>query len=133
MAFKSAVQPLCRFCGKGIKKHTHTVWFGQGRESRNDYSTSLEAKPTSREEAQRLVNQEIVSISWEYHWSRDEDDKSVKTRDHIHKVTTWDGESWDDPFFCNGDHAQRFGYASARGGRAMAAYNEAIAKRDGNG
>lgn len=133
MAFKSAVQPLCRFCGKGIKKHTHTVWFGMNRESRGEFSSSLADKPKSREEAQRLVNQEIVSISWSYNTSWDDEDHSVRVRDHIHKVATWDGESWTDPFFCNGDHAQRFGYASARGGRAMAAYNEAIAKRDGNG
>lgn len=120
MAFKSSVQPLCRYCGKPIGKHTHSVWFGQSRPSLSDFSTNRAQEPKSKEEAQRLLNETIVSVSWAHSWVSGE-----KVRTHVHHVTTWDGESYKDEFFCNDKHARFFGYAAARAGQVMPAYREA--------
>lgn len=124
MTHKAPVQPLCRFCGEGVRKATHTVYFGHSRHRVDDYSTERQEKPTSREEAQRLLNQSIVSVSWAMDWS-----SGKGQRDYIRKVTTWDGESWIDPFFCKGEHARDFGYAAARGGQVMAEYRIALAEQ----
>lgn len=129
MAFKSSVQPLCRYCGKGIGKHTHTIWFGMGNSHMSsDYFTYRDEKPTSKAEVQRLVNQQVVSVGWSKSW-KNVDGVDVEVRSHIDKATTWDGESYVDEFFCTQEHARRFGYAAARGGSAMKAYNDAMAIR----
>lgn len=125
MRFKSDVQPLCRYCGEKIKKSTHTHFFGRREFKISEFGwTDRPERPQSKEEAQRLLNQKIVSLSWSLLYVEGE-----SRRDYIDKVTTWDGESWMDEFFCKGDHAQRFGYAAARADKAMPAYNEAIVKR----
>jgi hypothetical protein len=132
MPFVSQIQPLCRYCAAPIKKHTHTVWFGMNQMGQTGYSTHMPDKPKSKAEAQRLVNQQIVSIGWSHHWVQ-QDGRDVKVREYIDKITTWDGESYVDEFFCNAEHARWFGYAAVRGGNAMPAYHDAIAARDQRG
>lgn len=116
MAWKSATQPLCRFCGKAIAKDTERLRFSSeyrmaGEDARRDI------KPRSKTEAQRHVNGKIVSVQSAI--KRKSDDRNhadydVTERDYISAVTVWDGESYVDPYFCNGDHARRFAYSVAR-------------------
>lgn len=95
--------PLCHYCGGPIRKKTETVYFKEAE------------RPKNKQEAQRLMNQQIVSVSY---W-----------KEHVHKVTTWDGESYVDPYFCNGSHANYFAYVMARAGHCTTKYNEALKVR----
>ncbi|GGB09131.1 hypothetical protein GCM10011491_41360 [Brucella endophytica] len=116
-------QPLCRYCGKKIAKKTETIYFGPEAAAHvTDFASSRPEYPTSKEEVQRLVNGQVVGVSW----SRGEDYYAKKAGcDFIFKASTWDGESYQDPFFCNGEHAKRFAYALARAGHATQAYQKA--------
>lgn len=119
----------CRYCGKPIPKRTRTVHFGatefQLANSATSYSSYNTARPTSKAEAQRLVNQQVVSVRW----ARGEDYGARQAGfDHITQVTTWDGESYENPFFCNGTHAHAFAAAAVRAGYTMKAYDDAVAK-----
>lgn len=123
-------QPLCRYCGKKIAKRTRTVIFGQTRyRPDDDHTIFREEKPASKAEAQRVLNQEVVSVRWyrtvplRDDWSRDPRDPG---HDFIEQATTWDGESYADSFFCNGEHAKRFAYVMAKAGHATQAYQEAV-------
>ena len=117
MTFKSPTQPLCRYCAKPIPKATTFVWFGQGERQGQ--------QPTSKAGAQRLVNEQVISVSWHRYLNNPE-------RDHIASVGAWDGESYRDEFFCTQAHAVAFAYAAVRhtSGLAMPAYHTAIEKRD---
>jgi hypothetical protein len=112
--------PLCRCCGKPIKKVTHTYWFGRGQRRDDDFSTEVPEKPASREEAQRLVNQKIVSLQWY-------DEK----REWVWRATTWDGQTYVDQYFCTLRCAADLGVAVARQGWKMPAYDAALERRQG--
>lgn len=121
----TAPRPLCRYCGKPIAKRTRTVFFGRQQQKLDDYWSERTEKPRSKQEAQRLLNAEIVSVSW----SAIGDDDGNK---YVHKVTTWDGVRYVDPYFCNGSHAQKFAYACANmtdRTLAMPEYFTALAKQ----
>lgn len=123
MIYKSETQPLCRYCAKAISKRTETVFFG-----RNVGGTMLDARleqPQSRAEAQAVLNQQVVSV----HWRESVVDGAWK-RAFIDRVSIWDGESYDDEFFCSGSHARQFGYAAARANNAMPVYNRAIKEQN---
>lgn len=109
MTYKSDTQPRCRYCGKPIRKETHTYWFGQGGNAghSSDFITYRAEKPMSKAEAQRLVNQQIVSVRREKYPAPGEET-------FVSQVTTWDGESYADEFFCSGEHARYFAYAVLR-------------------
>lgn len=94
-------RPHCRNCGKSIPKETNVVWFGHAKENRSKlYWIELTDKPTTREEAQRLVNGEITSVaSW---------------AGNISRVSVWDGKSFIDQYFCTGSCAQAFGRMCAK-------------------
>lgn len=108
--------PTCIVCGRPIKKKTSTIYFKDaakhGKEPGSTdagmgfstYSTDLfvAAPVMTKTEAQRLVNQQIVSVS--------------RSGDSIYSVGVWDGESYEDEFFDTGACARRQGYASARAG-----------------
>lgn len=97
-------RPLCRYCGKPIAKRATTVYFEKAiTQYMRDtgFSRHVLGQPTTKAEAQRLVNQEIVSV--ERHHSEDA----------IYKVSVWDGESYVDEFFCNGTHAKDYAYMVA--------------------
>lgn len=123
-------RPLCRYCGKPIRKRTRMVCFGATDSqvaSSPSFVTFRAERPRSKEEAQSLFNQEIVSVRW----LRGEDYGAKQAGfDYITQASTWDGETYDDPFFCNGDHAKKFAYAAARTGHAMPAYFDAKKRAD---
>lgn len=123
MIFKSPIQPLCRTCGKPIRKWTEDVRvfaepprthvaetaFGTGADRFKSIPTGrmtplhvpkhVVGQPRTREEAQKLVNMKIVS--------------NRTTAGLISKITVWDGESYADEFFHNGECARAFGYMCA--------------------
>jgi NAD(P)H-flavin reductase len=118
--FKSGTQPLCRYCGKLIGKHTESHYFG-GR-----MVGSISHYPRNWAEAQKLVNAKIVAARY----SRYDPDGYASTvgtpkHDYVSYVTTWDGESYRDQYFCGQPCAVRFAYLYAKDGHATSAYNKA--------
>jgi hypothetical protein len=123
-------QPLCRFCGGKIRKRVRTVWLytpsqAKGRSlTADDYSRHVvvDELPRSKQDCMRLTNQAIVSVSRGW----------ADTDGYITRFNEWDGESYVDPFFCNGDHARKFAYAAARAkpDLAMRAYHMAMRERE---
>lgn len=109
--------PLCRYCGVPLKKRTETVIFNNGRGTWQAGSGRPE-RPTSKDQVQRLVNQKIVSIQYR------EDEQGR----YVSQVTTWDGVTYRDQFFCKGEHAQRFAYSSLRHSPTLGteAYHKAL-------
>lgn len=119
--------PLCRYCGKPIPKRTTTVHFEKTQQDVDKHPMMkwwryVVGQPTNKAEAQRLVNEPIVSIRRHYA------DPNL-----IASVGIWDGESYVDPFFCNGQHAKDFAYVIARDkpGLGTNSWAEAINKQRG--
>lgn len=130
MPFVADIQPLCRYCGCGIAKHTTTVWFDSDSGRLNSgWASYRPEKPTSKAEAQALLNQQIVSVRWAKKSAFRYGDDEAGERLFIEQATVWDGVSYRDEFFCKDGHAVLFGYAAARGGQAMREYNDAVARR----
>jgi hypothetical protein len=119
MTFKSPTQPLCRWCGKPIPKWTRNLYFGQSPRS-DAFSRSFAEKPANREDAQRLVNEKIVSVRY---WDTPDEPR------HVHMASSWDGESYTDQFFHSADCARAMGYAAAHNGWTAEAYDTATAAR----
>lgn len=130
---KSSTQPLCRYCAKPIKKTSLMVLIC--RERTQYHSDTLfsryahTAEPVkSKAECEKLTNQQVLSVSWSRGSTADYDPAPEK--DEITSFGEWDGESYDDLFFCSGAHAKDFAYSLARSTTfAMPAYHDAIAKR----
>lgn len=114
MAFpKLKEQPLCRNCGKPIRKET-TSHYRSMHAGKEGWKTLADA--------QRQFNEKIIS----HKWSTDEEGK----RTAIFVVHTWDGESYSDDLFCSGKCAESFGRAVARQNKlAMPKYHEAMKAR----
>ena len=113
MTYKSHVQPLCRACGKPIKKETSKIFvyatpprtevpetsFKWENGKHVEYETGkmiplhvprhVIGTPHNKAEAQRLVNEKIVSVEYN------------RSDNVIDRVTVWDGESYVDKFFCS--------------------------------
>ncbi|NEI71019.1 hypothetical protein GR212_15680 [Rhizobium lusitanum] len=94
--------PLCRYCGKALKKKVVSVSF-------NSYHSRTPGgrrsdRPASREEAQKLFNEKIVSIKYRH-------DELGR---YVAEVGLWDRESYVDKFFCKNAHAQDFAYSALR-------------------
>ncbi len=114
MTYKSAKRPVCRSCGRPIAKSTFTYYLrapdpnvtqhGGNLDFAGSKTLDVDAYPATKAEAQRLVPEQIVSVS--HGWSASEG--------KIARFSTWDGESWKDEFFCGGVCAQRYGYRMAR-------------------
>lgn len=127
-------QPYCRYCGKKIRKRTHTVRFVDAFRPymRNDTFTSyVIGRPANKAEAARLVNQEIVAVR-KGRSIEDERGISHLAADLINFVSTWDGESYEDEHFCNGYHAKLYAYMMARNHPEIAtrAYWQALPKEE---
>lgn len=82
----SVKQPYCRLCGKPLKKQTETHYFGAASQGMS-FGTSHPEDPQTRAEAQRYINQRIVSSRRGY-------------RGMV--VTAWDGETYraEEEYFC---------------------------------
>lgn len=127
MVYKSPTQPYCRVCGKAIAKYTRHVWV-KPEASRSHGGTfgetmyfTPEDYPLSKADCQRLTNLQVISVNYQtlYKEKPDgswlyEDGERVVDRKVIYYFGTWDGESYRDEFFCNGDHAKQFAYMAAR-------------------
>jgi hypothetical protein len=135
MIFKSKTQPLCHYCGKAIRKYT-TLHFIKVQGDGTNISESEHwryivvadkaSRPRTKAECQMLTNLPVVSVS--YNHRMDEYDGERK-REAVSTFTSWDGESYEDEFFCKGDHAKAFGRLMAKAGRCTSHYNEALAKQ----
>lgn len=126
MTFRSKEQPLCRCCGRAIKKRTHAVYVRDdskrlehqaGVFSRYLY-LSRDKFPETKTDCQKLVNEQVVSVTY-FH------DRTISW------FGTWDGESYIDEYFCTGECAKKWGYlmAEAFPDKVSGAYNAAVAKR----
>jgi hypothetical protein len=123
VTYKSATQPFCLYCGKPIAKDTtyHRVGtLGVGFNWDRGPIVTLGELSTR-------VNEQIVSVKYTHEHETYEDmnpddtygkhyKRRVSGRRTVYSYSTWDGETYRDPFFCNGEHAQLFGYAAARHG-----------------
>lgn len=119
MTFKSTAQPLCRYCGGPIRKHTTMTMLHIPHKDRTvslDY-TDVDKLPTTKAEAQKHTNGQIMSVR------RTLDDKAID------QFSSWDGETYVDEFFCKGEHAKRFAYVMAKADMVTDAYNQARAKQ----
>ncbi|HEY1448408.1 MAG TPA: hypothetical protein VGF33_07705 [Caulobacteraceae bacterium] len=116
--------PLCKVCGKPAPKITVTHWFGNDRPGHPGVSVNHPEKPATREEAQRLVNGEIVSMKMSW--------RSEAGPRYVASANVWDGESylWDGHFHAQGC-AAAFGLAMAKQfpDHAMPAYRKALGAR----
>lgn len=144
MAFKSPTQPLCRYCGRAIRKRTELVRFGRAPCEVENSRGSAE-RPANRAEAQRYVNGQVVAVRYSTAahedaergsdgatWSRScgatTAYRNVTVARYVDEASVWDGESYEDEFFCTGEHAKLFGYACAmEGSLSMKAWREAVA------
>jgi len=119
--------PLCRCCGKSIPKRTITyhVMEPDSVQSISESPFWKTVRPphrlTSKAECQRYTNHPIVSVRYSDYKGR-----------HVTSFSAWDGESYEDPFFCNGTCARDFAYLMARGGLCTTTYEKAVEKRRGN-
>lgn len=140
MPFKSRTQPLCRCCGKPLKKWTQTRRFGNDFRFGTEDQANRGVFPKSKAEAQRYINDgTIVALKWHMKDGRPEGEQSISDRhenlvkDYIYDVSIWDGESYRDGFFCNNDHAMQYAYTMVQHPDmklAMVAYLEAVKARE---
>jgi hypothetical protein len=107
------VQPLCRVCGKKIAKKTEAIWFNGDPNP-----------PRTLDEAKARTNLQITSHTW-----FDRQYGSFVGR-HIDSIRVWDGESYVDPYFCNGTCAKLMAYAAAESGMVTSNYKTAKAKAE---
>lgn len=103
--------PLCRYCGKAIRKRTRTNWIESERKphmTNTSFSRHVicDEPPADIAACRKLTNELVVSVQ-RYQGGR------------IRSFGSWDGVSYVDQFFCNGRHARLFAYAFARAGYKM--------------
>lgn len=100
--------PACIVCGRAIKKRIVTTWLrSEEQAARHVGGTSYRTVPelpTSAEQVRRLTNAPHITKLYRY------------SSGEIHGFNTWDGESYQDDFFCTDRCAQRQGYAAAQHG-----------------
>jgi hypothetical protein len=119
MSVKLKRQPLCRYCGKAIAK-----WTDQHRVGGVLVPKAAFDNPTTIEDCRKMTNETVVSVK--YHYETDINYEKTGRRT-VYTYNTWDGESYVDEYFCNGDHAKSMGYAAARKGWSTVQWREAFA------
>lgn len=101
---KSLTQPLCRCCGKPIRKWTD-----------NHYASDGHHVWHTKAEVERASNERVVSVSYEtvppneigyLSWALKRGAQAGERI--IYRYSTWDGESYMDDLFCSGTCAERF-------------------------
>jgi hypothetical protein len=135
MTFKSRTPPLCRSCGKSIRKKTTSVYVEPER-TQYQHDTmgiryAISAKPVkTMDEAQRLSNQQIVSLK--YTTDSDSNFEPLPETKRVRLFHEWDGETYVDEFFCSGTCAQAFGRMAAKSGKINSvAYVDAYKRQRG--
>lgn len=132
--YKSKTQPLCRCCGRPIKKYATTVYVKDdltkvewGKSGLGCRQIDVPARLLSKQDCQRHSNQIVISVDYTIDYKDDEPDQSTR---RIHHFNEWDGETYVDQFFCTGTCAQRFGRLAADRTKLWTqAYADAIAKQ----
>lgn len=141
------MRPLCRWCGRPIRKRTIDYWFGRNPDhypQEDDKRRTFREKPTALAEAQRLIgNMKITSVRW--HRVRKEDAEYLdggiiavdpNEFDYIDRATAWDGESYLPRYhyFCSASCAAELGQAATRHPHNVigTAYDVARKKEKGN-
>lgn len=119
--------PLCRYCGKPLKKYTHLVRFGEESASRFPRATHRSEKPINKAEAQRLLNHQILAVRYDVDYRAPIEERTP----FVKQVTIWDGESYERKYFCKDECAQNFGFIVARDQPDLAteSYWEALKKQ----
>lgn len=121
---KSDTQPLCRWCGKPLRKYT---------ERRHPSPQVLgfdDPNLRAMEDCQRRENQRVVSVQYRWDYDRISDEKIASSK-RIHSYAVWDGVSYEAVlgFFCTNNCAMYLGQSAARDHNlAGIAYNEAVRK-----
>ena len=113
MTFKSAAQPSCLWCHKPIAKDTIRHNMTTPAQWGQSFKQRFDAMPKTKADCQKLTNETVVSVEYQYETDNNYDQTGRRV---IHSYSTWDGESYKDQFFCNGEHAKAFGYAAAHHG-----------------
>lgn len=122
MTFKSPTQPLCRTCGKAIRKRTKDIRVHLTEPASPDMTSEwtdgkwrqvparmITGRFETKAAIQRTVNETVVAIRFNY-VTENGDPTGEK---YIDRISVWDGESYQDEFFCNGEHAKDFAYMCA--------------------
>lgn len=109
---KQATQPLCRYCGGKIRKWTKAVFLHIPDEHTvHQGYIDVDKFPQTKDECQKYTNAQIISVKR----CKKYDYQTETTTDlGIDQFSTWDGESYEDAFFCSGAHAKDFAYMIAR-------------------
>ena len=112
-----ADQPHCLWCQKKIRKRTTTLMFGEPEAHKRldgPWMKHLPEKPRSITVVEKMTNQKVVAVRWSDRggW--------------ITHAFVWDGVSYVDKYFCNGNHASYFAYACARSGLRRAHLREPV-------
>lgn len=124
MTHTAPTQPLCRWCAKPISKTLRRVWLRKSTDIQFSQSTfsrcvAIDGEwPKNKNECARLTNQTITSVS--------------KSHDgEVQSFNEWDGETYENEFFCTNTCAINMGFAAVgeKHGMSTKRYRDAIAKR----
>jgi len=118
-------QPYCRWCGKAIAKRSKIVWVAEEPQSEprpGHVYTGKGHRLRSKAECQPYTNQTILSVK--YMEERDDDNRVIGR--YVWSFTVWDGETYIDQYFCNGEHARFFGYAMAKKGWGTMEFHKVV-------
>ena len=122
--FKSPTQPLCRYCGKAIRKWTKTVYFGHDTPRDDGHTATRIETPRDKAEVERLVNGRVTSVRRAGpYWAEQ------VGHDYVASAGVWDGESYHDDLFCTVSCGEGLGRLMAKEGRCTTAYNAALARQ----
>jgi hypothetical protein len=107
MSVKSKTRPMCRWCGRDLRKYTVTHWVVNNPSTYKSEPERYHAGPVQTSaEAKRIVNGEVTSISY----FRPDHKGGIRT------FNVWDGESYlaTRGFFCTNECAMDMGAAACR-------------------
>lgn len=112
-----SAQPRCRWCGRLIPKYSYTVFVKEEPGPHDAHGryvyTGKGKRLRSKAECIPLTSQTVLAVS--YSEERNDYHGPVTDR-YISHFTVWDGATYQDRFFCNGNHARAMGYAAAERG-----------------
>lgn len=112
--FKSTAPVHCRYCGKMLRKWSTTVYV---REAPSPYDVRASycryvyvgaAKLKTKADCQRHSNQHVISVQYS-HPTQDGD--RIPGAKYVASFNEWDGESWQDQYFCGAKCAEAMAYA----------------------
>jgi hypothetical protein len=128
--FKSRTPLLCRTCAKPIRKHSTIVWVHEKPTPHHHpsaYSRYIYGELRSKEDCTQHTNQQVLSVGYTTDYK---DGEPQPETCRVRKFTEWDGETYEDEFFCSSTCAQAFGRMAARSGKVQsAAYVNATSKK----